>query len=63
MLRKLAVVVLLLAFVGGCSWQANSGSQAVEVNPFAWRSGEQVVSPANSYGYVNGEPQDARTLR
>lgn len=62
--RILAVVVLLLPFVaGGCSWQANSGSQAVEVNPFAWGSGEQVVSPANSFGCVNGEPLDTRSKR
>ena len=64
MLRILAVVMVLLLFVAaGCSWQANSGSQAVEVNPFAWGSGRQVVSPENGYGYVDGEPLDARTGR
>jgi hypothetical protein len=47
MFRILAVVVLLLPFVaGGCSWQANSASQKVDVNPFAYGSGQQVVSPA-----------------
>jgi hypothetical protein len=60
--RILVMVVLLLPFVaGGCSWQANSASQAVTVNPLAWGSREPVVSPANTYGYVNGEPLDART--
>ena len=63
MLRILAVVtVLLLALTVGCSWgpwQANSGSEAVTINPFAWGSG-QVVSPADGPGYMNGEPMVMR---
>lgn len=60
MLRVLAIVVLLLPYAVGCTWQANSASQAVTINPFAWGTGESVVGPADSYGYVNGEPLDAR---
>jgi hypothetical protein len=47
MFRILAVIILLFPFVaGGCSWQANSASQKVNVNPFAYGTGQQVVSPA-----------------
>jgi len=57
----LAVIAVRLPFIaGGCTWQANNASQAVDINPFAIGSGEQVVSPANSFGYVNGVPQDMR---
>jgi hypothetical protein len=63
MRRLLAAVVLLwpLAGVGGCTWQANSSSQAVSINPFALGSGEPVLSPANGPGYRDGEAQDLRT--
>jgi high-affinity K+ transport system ATPase subunit B len=60
MLRILAVVTLLIPLVtSGCTFQANTASQAVTVNPFAFGSG-QVVSPANGYGYVDGVPTDMR---
>ena len=60
MLRILAVVTLLIPLVtSGCTFQANTASQAVTVNPFAFGSG-QVVSPANDRYYMNGEPMDMR---
>jgi hypothetical protein len=60
MIRILAVVTLLCPLIAvGCTFQPNTASQAVTVNPFAIGSG-QVVSPANSPGYVDGAPMDAR---
>jgi hypothetical protein len=44
MLRIIAVVILLLPLVGGCTWQANSASQRVTINPF---DSEQVIRPAD----------------
>ena len=66
MYRTLAILTLLIPLtgVGGCTfgpWQANNGSQAVEVNPWAWGSGQSVVSPANGPGYFNGDAMDMRT--
>jgi hypothetical protein len=63
MLRILAVAALLLPLAGtGCSaWQANSGSQAVDIDPFAVGSGRAVFSPSNEPGYINGDPQDVRS--
>jgi hypothetical protein len=52
MLRRLLLVMFLLSLVaGGCSWQGNSGSQAVTIDPFAWGSGRQMVSPHFSHPY------------
>ena len=63
--RLLAAVLLLvlLAGSGGCTWQANRGSQAVDINPGAIGSGESVFTPSNSFGNVNGESLDMRTKR
>jgi hypothetical protein len=63
MLRIRTLITLLFLFAGGCSWQANSGSQAIEVDPFKWGTGQQVVNPSSSYGNVDGVPLDARTRR
>src|SRR5262249_2278086 len=65
MLRPLAVATLVLVLAGacGCTWQANRGSQAVDINPFALGSRDPVISPSNSYGYSNGEALDMRTKR
>jgi hypothetical protein len=64
MRRVLTAAVLLLPFAGagGCAaWQANKGSQAVDINPLAVGSGEPVISPSNSYGYLDGVPLDMRS--
>lgn len=55
--RLLAILLLFVPFIGsvGCTWQANSASQAVTFMP-----GEG-LSPANGPGYMNGYPQDMRT--
>jgi hypothetical protein len=65
MLRHLVgvMLLLLLSILTGCSWQASNASQAVDFNPFAIGSGQQVFSPSNSYGYVNGEAMDMRSRR
>ena len=41
----------------GCTWQANSGSQAVEYTP------GQGLAPANGPGFIDGEPLDMRGNR
>ena len=63
LLAASALLCLALAGSGGCAWQANRGSQAVDVNPLALGSGEPVLSPSNSVGYTNGEAWDMRTRR
>ncbi len=64
MLRILTAMMLLLPSVaGGCTWQANNSSQGVNIDPFAFGSGQQVISPANGPGYVNGEAMDMRRGR
>jgi hypothetical protein len=61
MVRILAVLALLFPFIaGGCTFQANNASQAVDFNPLAIGSGQSVFSPANGPGYINGEAQDMR---
>jgi hypothetical protein len=63
MFRILAARALVLPLVGGCSfgpWQANNASQAVDVNPWAFGSGQSVFSPSNAPGYLNGEAMDMR---
>jgi hypothetical protein len=47
MRRIIAVVIVLLPFFGGCTWQANNASQRVDINPFNLGTGQQVISPAN----------------
>ena len=48
MFRILAVLALLLPFIaGGCTFQANNASQAVDFNPFAIGSGQSMLSPAS----------------
>ena len=62
MLRILAALTLLLPFVaGGCTWQANNASQAVDFNPFALGYGQSALSPANGPGYINGTAQNMRS--
>jgi hypothetical protein len=58
-----ATLLLTLADAGGCTWQANRGSQAVDVNPLALGPGDPVISPSNAPGYSNGEALDMRTRR
>jgi len=61
--RYTAMISLVLSLAAaGCTCQPNSGSQAVEINPCNWGSGQQVVGPADNLaqGYMNGEPLDAR---
>jgi hypothetical protein len=61
MLRILAMVTLLLLFFAtGCTVHPNSGSQAVEFNPFNWGSGEPVAKPSDGYGYADGQPLNMR---
>jgi hypothetical protein len=56
--RFLVIFMLLIPVVAsgsaGCTWQPNSGSEAVSYTP-----GEG-LGPANGPGYMNGEPMDAR---
>jgi hypothetical protein len=54
-----AALLLLLVYAGGCTWLANSASQAVDIDPWS----NPVVTPANGPGYVDGAPQDMRTKR
>ncbi len=63
MLRTFAAAVLtaaaLLLPLAGCSgWQANKASQAVDIGT---SSDGALISPSNSYGYVNGEAMDMRS--
>jgi len=60
-MRRLLTVaaLLLLVSAGGCTWQANNASQAVDIDPWC----NPVVTPANGSGYVDGAPQDMRTKR
>lgn len=51
---------LLLISGMGCTWQANSGSQAVEINPLNYGSSTPIVQPSNMPGYMNGVPFDQR---
>jgi hypothetical protein len=64
-MRRLGAVAALLIFLAGagCSWtwQANKSSQAVDVHPLAVGSGDPVFTLSNGPGYMNGDPQDART--
>ena len=63
LLAAATLLLPLFAGAGGCGWQANRGSQAVEVNPLALGSGDPVISPSNAFGYSNGEALDVRTRR
>jgi hypothetical protein len=54
----ISVMPLVLCGCAGCQ-PGGSGSQAVDVNPFAAGTG-QVVTPANGPGYMDGEPMDMR---
>ena len=58
----LVMLILLIPIVAsGCAGcqPGGSGSQAVDINPFAAGSG-QVITPANGPGYMDGEPMDMR---
>jgi len=62
--QYLAMIILLIPVcLGGCAIQGcqpgGSGSQAVDINPAAFGSG-QVISPSNAPGYMDGEPMDMR---
>jgi hypothetical protein len=63
MRHALAVAALpfALALAGCAGWQANKGSQAVDINPFAAGTGEPVIRPSNGPGFMDGQPQDMRT--
>jgi hypothetical protein len=67
MLRILGTATLLLSLygVGGCDtiWQANNASQGVEFNSSKVGTGEPAFTPADTYGFINGEPQDMRSKR
>jgi hypothetical protein len=57
-------VALILSLLGGCAdWQANKSSQAVDINPFAFGSGDSVFTPSNDNRYMNGDAQDMRSRR
>ncbi len=54
------VALLIVLFVSGCTWQANSSSDAVEINPLSYGSGTPVIQLSNAPGYENGQPYDRR---
>ncbi len=59
---RLLVVAAFLCALAGCSgWQANSASEAMDVNPLGALWGEPVFTPANGPGYVNGDSLDMRS--
>jgi hypothetical protein len=54
-----AAALLLPLAGGGCAgWQANKASQAIDFDPSQYGA---MVTPSNSYGYVNGEAMDMRS--
>lgn len=56
------MTVLISLSAAGCfTWQANNGSQAVDVNPLAYGSGAPVIQLSNAPGYMNGQPFDMRS--
>jgi hypothetical protein len=67
MLRIAVIVSVLLSLIGagGCSWvwQANNASEGVNIDTSKIGSGQSVFTPANDFGFVNGEPQDMRSRR
>jgi hypothetical protein len=51
-----AWIGLLIALsVSGCTWQANRGSDAVDINPFAYGSDTPVIELSKWQGYSNGQ--------
>ncbi|MBL8823350.1 MAG: hypothetical protein JNJ77_12230 [Planctomycetia bacterium] len=59
-MRNFFTILLGLCCSAGCTWQANSSSHAVEVNPLNYGSDKPVVQPSNMIGYIDGQPQDMR---
>lgn len=60
-MKRLEYLLLFLScmcFVG-CRFHGG-GSQAIDFNPFNWGSDRPAVTPAHGFGYVDGEPLDAR---
>lgn len=57
----ISMLLLALAAIGCCTWQANQSSTAVDVNPFNYGSGTPVVQPSNAPGYLNGQAFDMRS--
>jgi len=55
-----AVLLICLSACGCWTWQANSGSDAVDINPFAFGSNTPVIQLSNAPGYENGQPYDRR---
>ena len=61
-MRRLLAVAAFLCTLTGCSgWQANNASEAMDVNPLGFLSGEPTFTPANGPGFVNGDSLDMRT--
>lgn len=59
-MRYIKALLTGICCMAGCTWQANSGSQAVEINPLNYGTGKPVVQPSNMIGYIDGQPQDMR---
>ena len=59
MFIRLAILALLIALAGGCTFH-RSGSQAVEVNPFGTGLGDSMIAPANDHQFWNGDPMSYR---
>ncbi len=55
------IAVWLVVCAGGCTWQANKGSDAVEINPLNYGSANPVVQLSNAPGYMNGQAFDMRS--
>jgi hypothetical protein len=63
MRRVVAVAAVLTSlFAVGCAgWQANKGSQAIDIDPTAIGTADPVIQPSNGGGFVHGEPLNMRT--
>jgi hypothetical protein len=59
-MMRYVILLLVLWSAAGCTWQANSGSQAVEINPLNYGTDRPIVQPSNMPGYIDGQPVDMR---
>jgi len=53
-------LVWVMLAATGCTWQANNGSDAVEINPLKYGTGNPIVQLSNAPGYMNGQAFDMR---
>jgi hypothetical protein len=51
----------MIVLSGGCTWQANKGSDAVEINPLNYGSSTPMIQLSNAPGYMNGQAFDMRS--